>query len=161
MDDERKQAEAFSGPLADRSRRVPARRSIPVCGMSVDPATAEAKADYDGRTFYFCCDGCKETFLTEPAKYAAPTPKAAETVVDPVCGMSIDKATAKYGAIRAGRRFQFCSAACKTKFVAEPEKFIALAPGGKPRRPPRRRAKSAIPLRDVGRSGDRQSEGDA
>ena len=99
----------------------------PVCGMSVDPATAEAKAEYEGKTFWFCCDGCKEMFLADPARYAAPKPKAAEMVVDPVCGMVIDKASAKQSAIRAGKRFQFCSAACKAKFVAEPDRFIALA----------------------------------
>jgi len=127
MDDKRKEAAAFSGPLGDLFSPPAGKVVDPVCGMGVDPATAEARAEFEGKVFYFCCDGCKETFLAEPAKYAAPKPKAAETLVDPVCGMTIDKATAKYSAMRAGTRFQFCSAECKAKFVAEPESYIALA----------------------------------
>jgi Cu+-exporting ATPase len=34
----------------------------PVCGMKVDPARATATLVRDGRTFYFCCVGCKERF---------------------------------------------------------------------------------------------------
>ena len=43
----------------------------PVCGMSVDPATATEKVDYSGSTYYFCSAGCKETFVKDPAKYIA------------------------------------------------------------------------------------------
>lgn len=38
----------------------------PVCGMTVDEATAP-HAERDGKKFYFCCDGCKQTFLKTPA----------------------------------------------------------------------------------------------
>lgn len=41
----------------------------PVCGMTVDPATARATADHEGRTFHFCCAGCRDLFVAEPAKY--------------------------------------------------------------------------------------------
>ena len=43
----------------------------PVCGMSVDPATAEFHSEHDGKTYYFCSAGCKQTFDRDPAKYAA------------------------------------------------------------------------------------------
>ena len=43
----------------------------PVCGMTVDPATATEKVDYAGSTYYFCSAGCKETFVKDPAKYIA------------------------------------------------------------------------------------------
>lgn len=41
----------------------------PVCGMEVDEATASAKSEYQGNTYYFCCVPCKETFDKEPGKY--------------------------------------------------------------------------------------------
>ena len=44
----------------------------PVCGMSVDPARAKATHEHDGKTYYFCCPGCKEKFKADPAKYLAP-----------------------------------------------------------------------------------------
>ncbi|MBI2832429.1 MAG: YHS domain-containing protein [Chloroflexi bacterium] len=40
-----------------------------VCGMDVDPATAPAKSEYKGKTYYFCAPGCKKTFDANPAKY--------------------------------------------------------------------------------------------
>ena len=36
----------------------------PVCGMTVDEATALSAAR-DGRTFYFCCEHCRKKFLAE------------------------------------------------------------------------------------------------
>jgi Cu+-exporting ATPase len=44
----------------------------PVCGMTVDPAKSPHKADYEGKTFYFCCGGCKTKFVAEPQKYLTP-----------------------------------------------------------------------------------------
>ena len=41
----------------------------PVCGMSVDPATAKHKAEHADATYYFCCGGCREKFVAEPARY--------------------------------------------------------------------------------------------
>jgi len=46
----------------------------PVCGMSVDPATAKHKADHAGATYYFCSGGCREKFVANPAKYLRPQP---------------------------------------------------------------------------------------
>lgn len=40
----------------------------PVCGMSVDEATAP-KTDFEGKTYYFCCNACMKTFSQDPAKY--------------------------------------------------------------------------------------------
>ena len=41
----------------------------PVCGMSVDPATAKEKMDHAGTTYYFCSAGCKQSFAADPGKY--------------------------------------------------------------------------------------------
>ena len=40
----------------------------PVCGMTVDEATAPATAEYKGRTYYFCAPGCKRRFEADPEK---------------------------------------------------------------------------------------------
>jgi Cu+-exporting ATPase len=49
---------------------------------------------------------------------------AAHAVNDPVCGMSVDPHTAKHRADHHGHTWYFCSAGCRTKFVAAPEKYI-------------------------------------
>ena len=41
----------------------------PVCGMDVQPENAAATSDYEGETYYFCAEGCKQKFDADPAKY--------------------------------------------------------------------------------------------
>jgi YHS domain-containing protein len=41
----------------------------PVCKMEVTPETAAAKAEYKGKTYYFCAPGCKVAFEKDPEKY--------------------------------------------------------------------------------------------
>ncbi len=38
----------------------------PICGMTVDEATA-LHAERDGKTFFFCGDPCRKKFLSTPA----------------------------------------------------------------------------------------------
>ncbi len=45
----------------------------PVCGMSVDPHTAEFQAAHGGRTYYFCASGCRTKFIANPTKYLEPS----------------------------------------------------------------------------------------
>lgn len=40
----------------------------PVCGMAVEEAGAAAEV-YNGRTYYFCSQGCRREFLEEPARF--------------------------------------------------------------------------------------------
>ena len=40
---------------------------------------------------------------------------------DPVCGMTVDPATASIGSTISGETFHFCSAGCRTNFAAEPD----------------------------------------
>ena len=42
----------------------------PVCGMEIDPASAAGSSEYEGQTHYFCNLSCKQSFDTEPEKYA-------------------------------------------------------------------------------------------
>ena len=41
----------------------------PVCGMTVEVATTRHRADHAGRTYYFCCGGCRQRFLAAPDRY--------------------------------------------------------------------------------------------
>jgi Cu+-exporting ATPase len=52
----------------------------PVCGMTVDPATAKHRHVHDGETYYFCAARCREKFIANPAQYldAAQAPPQAE-----------------------------------------------------------------------------------
>jgi len=46
------------------------------------------------------------------------------TVVDVVCKMKIDKRTAGFKSEYKGKTYYFCMSGCKTKFDADPEKYI-------------------------------------
>ena len=43
----------------------------PVCGMTVDIATARHTSEHEGETVYFCAAGCRQRFEQEPARYLA------------------------------------------------------------------------------------------
>ena len=45
-------------------------------------------------------------------------------VKDPVCGMMVDPANAQHSAKHDGHRYHFCSAGCREKFVAQPDKYV-------------------------------------
>jgi YHS domain-containing protein len=56
----------------------------PVCQLRFNRAAAEAEAVYEGRTYYFCLEECRQKFLADPPKYlagpgpASPTSSPAE-----------------------------------------------------------------------------------
>lgn len=83
----------------------------PVCGMSVDPATAKHRVHHAGQDYYFCSSSCRERFLDDPQKYvgskiAIPTAAGAEGTMYicpmhpqirqvgpgncPICGMTLE-----------------------------------------------------------------------
>jgi Cu+-exporting ATPase len=41
----------------------------PVCGMTVEPATAAGRSDYKGTTYYFCSQHCVTAFESDPERY--------------------------------------------------------------------------------------------
>jgi YHS domain-containing protein/uncharacterized membrane protein YraQ (UPF0718 family) len=119
----------------------------PVCGMSVDPATATDQVEYMGTTHYFCSAGCRSKFERDPARYStqvvqvdhaaqlihshvmAATPggemERQQSVIDPVCGMHVDPEHAEYRSFQKGETYYFCSAGCKATFDKDPGKYIA------------------------------------
>jgi xanthine dehydrogenase accessory factor len=62
-----RRAEAPSGPEAPA---LPAVARDPVCDMDVDTGSAEHRFEHDGRTWYFCCSGCRNAFERDPSAYA-------------------------------------------------------------------------------------------
>jgi len=49
------------------------------------------------------------------------------TVRDPVCGMTVDPATARHHVLHQGRDYWFCAARCRERFVADPDGFLKPA----------------------------------
>ncbi|WP_221793307.1 heavy metal translocating P-type ATPase [Aquisediminimonas sediminicola] len=47
------------------------------------------------------------------------------TVLDPVCGMTVDPLTTSHHAEHAGVTYHFCSAGCRTKFIADPLRYLS------------------------------------
>ncbi len=132
--------------IVGQSRPASGKEIDPVCGMSVDPATAKAKFEHAGKTYFFCCPGCASKFQADPQKYlrkpagaplvgisAAPKPAAAP-VKDPVCGMTVDPAHAAGKLEYQGKTYYFCSQHCVEKFRTDPATFLApkVTTGGTP-----------------------------
>src|SRR4051794_9073808 len=84
----------------------------PVCGMSVDPLTAEHRAEHSGQPFYFCSAGCRAKFIAAPEKYLSARKPPAEAPAGaiytcpmhpeirkagpgacPICGMALEPET--------------------------------------------------------------------
>src|SRR6185295_9865311 len=64
---EKRQAAATA--RADEEPVVVAAAVDPVCGMTVTVATAKHVAEHEGRSYYFCCAGCRAKFLADPARF--------------------------------------------------------------------------------------------
>src|ERR1039457_3855806 len=83
---------------------------------------------------------------------------------DPVCGMDVNPANARFKALHNEKQYFFCSAGCVAKFQANPEKILSFPPkpmgaglvslGGrtvppKPHIPPGTRPGPAVPEKDT------------
>ncbi len=56
-----------------------------------------------------------------------PVAEARHEAIDPVCGMTVDVATARYATTHDGRTYYFCSASCLERFTADPAAFLPVA----------------------------------
>ena len=112
-----------------------------VSGEKMKKSEAKGSYEYEGKTYYFCCDNCKETFVKDPVKYINQEghkgqehvhqhgeehahEHGEDTAVDPVCGMKIKKSDAKATYEYNGKTYYFCMEGCKEKFVKEPAKYV-------------------------------------
>lgn len=73
-------------------------------------------ADHTAHHGHDCCSGIAD---------AASTP---ELVTDPVCGMTVDPAATAHHGWHKGQEYHFCSASCRTKFLADPERYLSDEP---------------------------------
>jgi Cu+-exporting ATPase len=119
--------------------------------MAVDPATTAHHATHEGTEYHFCSAKCRERFIAEPQKHLSLQMNAPDTdheaassdtsccssknvettvdvTVDPVCGMTVDPATTEHHATHQDTDYHFCSAKCRERFVAEPQKYLSPGP---------------------------------
>jgi Cu+-exporting ATPase len=66
-----------SGPISERAA-PPSSAIDPVCGMTVEVASADHVHEHDGTTYYFCNPRCKSRFAADPLSFLDPERKAAE-----------------------------------------------------------------------------------
>lgn len=102
------------------------REMDPVCGMTVDPDHAAGSYQHGDRTYYFCNPSCLDRFKTNPERYLQPAGTKA-MYIDPICGMKVDPDHAAGIVKHEGRIHYFCSDACRKKFEASPERYLAHA----------------------------------
>ena len=129
----------------------------PICGMTVDPATAAGSHDHQGQRYYFCGLSCLERFKADPERALQPRPGSSAKpttrrplpmmqpapvareagVIDPVCGMTVQPATAAGSYEYQGKTYHFCATSCLTKFRTDPIYYLT---------PPAQRAPRATPI---------------
>ncbi len=63
----------------------------------------------------------------DPVDTSNPAPSSARAK-DPVCGMDVNPATARFKTLHNGKEYFFCSAGCLAKFEANPEQVLSSAP---------------------------------
>ncbi len=108
----------------------------PVCSMQVRTDDAPATAPHEGAIIYFCSDRCKERFVANPQRFvgAGATPEGMDPLnsiaegigekpsprtipeIDPICGMTVDPATAAAHRSVGDRDYWFCSTGCAATF---------------------------------------------
>jgi Cu+-exporting ATPase len=117
----------------------------PICGMTVDPATAAGIHNHRGQRYYFCGLSCLERFKADPERalqpqlessakpttrrplpmmQQAPAVMGAAAAIDPVCGMTVQPATAAGSYEYQGKTYYFCATSCLAKFRAEPIHYL-------------------------------------
>jgi len=63
--------------------------------------------------------------MTESASHRPDHADSIGPVKDPVCGMTVDPGKTDHHAHHADRDYHFCSAGCRTKFVADPDRYLS------------------------------------
>nr|WP_314527416.1 heavy metal translocating P-type ATPase [uncultured Brevundimonas sp.] len=67
---------------------------------------------------------------SHPPAHSCCSAKSADSgakAVDPVCGMTVDPATTAHRAAHDDKDYFFCSAGCRTKFIADPDRYLGEA----------------------------------
>jgi len=116
----------------------------PICGMTVSPNTAAGRYDYKGEAYYFCGLSCLERFRADPERALNKKPLNLVTMpsasstrkplpmmrpvsqgeIDPVCGMTVQPASAAGSHEFQGKTYYFCAVSCLTKFKKDPAYYL-------------------------------------
>ena len=62
--------------------------------------------------------------------HAAQSVHTGDAAIDPVCGMAVDPAKTAHRHTVDRRVYFFCSAGCRSKFAADPDKYLKEPGGG-------------------------------
>src|SRR5215470_6382072 len=77
------------------------------------------------------CDARRIFSMNQPTHSRAAHTHGAQadsgSVIDPVCGMSVDPHTTPHRHTYQGHPYYFCSAGCRTKFAADPARYLSPA----------------------------------
>ncbi len=79
--------------------------TCPVCGKEIKKSEAKVTYEYKGKTYYFCCEKCKEAFIKNPEKSIEKKAEMKEVYTCPMhpevksdkpgkcskCGMNLEK----------------------------------------------------------------------
>jgi Cu+-exporting ATPase len=120
--------------------RPPATNSISCCAVksvpdttAIDPRPAPAS----------CCASKPADEVKPPVEHALDAvkvgsccsggkkPAGTASTKDPVCGMTVDPVATAHHAEHAGIAYHFCSAGCRTKFIADPASYLGDQPRAK------------------------------
>jgi Cu+-exporting ATPase len=104
----------------------------PVCGMSVNPATAAGQAQHAGQTYYFCSRHCAERFTADPARYLRPRGLVSLGLPASSRGQRASSADALYTCPMHPEVVQRGPGACPLCGMALEPKTIAAAPEDNP-----------------------------
>jgi YHS domain-containing protein len=102
----------------------------PVCGMQVRTSDAPATRQHDGHTYFFCADRCAERFDHNPDRFVRQPTAGSQSdredddmAIDPICGMTVDPASAAAVRTHEGRNYFFCAPGCATTFDSDPGRY--------------------------------------
>ena len=121
----------YVGLVASRKRGATVRRLLETSGVpGVASVRSPAGLDLGARTAAEVALSILAEIVQAQASQAqqqtpAPVPPAATSAVDPVCGMSVDIATARHTAEVEGALYYFCCANCRAKFLKDPQASLA------------------------------------
>ena len=79
---------------------------------------------HDHQAHGSCCHGSAAATHTAHGHDGGTASAGEPQLRDPVCGMSVTRES-KHHVEHEGREYFFCSAGCRTKFIADPDKYLA------------------------------------
>jgi xanthine dehydrogenase accessory factor len=120
---------AYVGVVASRKRFEHVRETLAACGMAraaLDRVFAPAGLDLGARTPEEIALSVMAQIVQQRRAHSKIAPlksssKDGKEAIDPICGMSVTVATARHTAEVKGKKYYFCCAGCRSKFLQREE----------------------------------------